>query len=98
MLGLDECDVLVNEGDSNPLSLPGCLLVGRNLQTRREFRMLVGSPGPFLPLIPFGAPFLPVLPQIPCGFPSLFLFPNPLTDNPLHYQTFHPHYPLLSSY
>ena len=48
MLGLDEWDVLVNEGDSNPLSLPGCLLVGRNLQIRREFRMLVGFLGPFL--------------------------------------------------
>ena len=103
MLGLDEWDVLVNEGDSNPLSLPGCLLVGRNLQIHREFRMLVGFLGPFLP-VPL---------QITSGFLSVFLFlnlflillvslfvnlfVNLLTDNPFRYPTRQSHFPVLSS-
>ena len=109
MLGVDEWDVLVNEWDSIPVPLPGCLLDGRNLQIRREFRMLVGFPGPFLPLIPFGGPFLTALLQIPCGFLSVFpflnlflilfvsLFVNFLTDNPFHYPTCQSHFPVLSS-
>ena len=103
---MDDLYVLVNEWDSIPVPLPGYLLAGRNPQIRREFRMMVGFMGPFLPQIPFGGLSLPVLTQIPFGFPSLFLSLNlflnmslnSLTDSPFHYHTGHSRYPVLSSY